>query len=895
MKHPAHILLAFFFLAAAALKSQVTINLGPDLVLTCNVPSVQITPIVSGAASPLYQWSGPAGFSSGNLNISVNFPGTYTLTVTDQANGATATDQINILQDIVAPNVSITTVFSICSGQLGSLGIANPAGNLLYQWSNGATGAAINDLPPGVYCVTATDPGNGCTATDCEVLEQQAQIAITGVVQNVRCFGGADGSISAAVIGGQPPYFYAWSVVGANTMNLGNLQAGGYALTVTDAAGCTGVQAFQVTQPAALTVSAGNSCNNSLLAQIAGGVPPYLYQWSGPNFFNSNFLNPIIPGPGIYSVIITDANGCFAMASDTISPSEEPCTKIYGRAVLDADLDCESDAQEISWANMIIRATGANGTFYAFTDTAGAYTLYVVPGNYTVYAQPSDQQAVVCPANPGVNLSAVGDSVRQDFAVSGINADCALMRVDLSASFLRRCFNTNYYWINYCNLRPVEAPDAYIELRLDPFLSFVSAALPHTDLGNNTLRFDLGDVGPNGCGFFWVQVEVSCDAVLGQIHCSEAHIYPDTLCNPADPLWSGAELRLRAECAGDSLEFILKNVGTAPMSNNLEYIVIEDGLMNRAGSAPPLAPNQEMILRVPANGATWRVEAEQEPYAPNQSQPMLSVEGCTTTGAFSTGFVSQFPANDYDEWVDIECRPNQGSYDPNDKQGFPTGYGANHYIRPGTEIEYLIRFQNTGTDTAFNVYILDTLSSWLDPAGIQPGASSHNYRFELRGEGTLLFEFRDIMLPDSNVNEPASNGFVKFRIRPRADVPLETDIFNKAAIYFDFNEPIITNTTQHRIEEDFITVASWDPQIPQYKVSVAPNPASERAYIRLSGSPETGNYQLLLTDPSGRTARVLHNSAAVFEIQRGDLPAGVYLFQVRLEGKPCGLGKLILR
>jgi uncharacterized repeat protein (TIGR01451 family) len=331
------------------------------------------------------------------------------------------------------------------------------------------------------------------------------------------------------------------------------------------------------------------------------------------------------------------------------------------------------------------------------------------------------------------------------------------------------------------------------------------------------------------------------------------------------------------------------------MSNNLEYIVIEDGLMNRAGSAPPLAPNQEMILRVPANGATWRVEAEQEPYAPNQSLPMLSVEGCTTTGAFTTGFVSQFPANDYDEWVDIECRPNQGSYDPNDKQGFPTGYGANHYIRPGTEIEYLIRFQNTGTDTAFNVYILDTLSSWLDPAGIQPGASSHNYRFELRGEGTLLFEFRDIMLPDSNVNEPASNGFVKFRIRPRADVPLETDVYNKAAIYFDFNEPIITNTTQHRIGEDFITVASWDPQIPQYKVSVTPNPASERAYIRLSGSPETGNYQFLLTDPSGRTARVLHNSAAVFELQRGDLPAGVYFFQVRLEGEPCGLGKLILQ
>jgi uncharacterized repeat protein (TIGR01451 family) len=354
-------------------------------------------------------------------------------------------------------------------------------------------------------------------------------------------------------------------------------------------------------------------------------------------------------------------------------------------------------------------------------------------------------------------------------------------------------------------------------------------------------------------------------------------------------------MQLRSECAGDSLHFILKNVGTAPLSNALEYIVIEDGLMNRTGSAPPLAAGAEMIITVPANGSTWRVEAEQEPFVPNQSLVVLSVEGCTTTGAFSTGFVEQFPLNDYDEWIDIECRPNQGSYDPNDKQGFPVGYGADHYVRPGTEIEYLIRFQNTGTDTAFNVYILDTLSSWLDPASVEPGASSHNYRFELRGEGTLLFEFPNIMLPDSNVNEPASNGFVKFRIRPRADVPLETDIFNNAAIYFDFNEPIITNTTQHRIGENFISVATWDPRRPQYLVSVAPNPAIDRAVIRLTGSPETGNYQLLLTDPSGRTARTLHNSTAAFELQRGDLPAGVYFFQVRLDGELCGLGKLILR
>ncbi|MBL7796792.1 MAG: DUF11 domain-containing protein, partial [Saprospiraceae bacterium] len=288
------------------------------------------------------------------------------------------------------------------------------------------------------------------------------------------------------------------------------------------------------------------------------------------------------------------------------------------------------------------------------------------------------------------------------------------------------------------------------------------------------------------------------------------------------------------------------------------------------------------------------IEAEQEPFSPRPEQPVLSVEGCSSTGSFSTGFVNQFAPGDQGQWSDINCMPNVGSYDPNDKQGLPAGYGSGHYIRPGTELEYLIRFQNTGTDTAFTVVIRDTLDAWFDPTTVRPGASSHNYRFEMAGPGILIFDFQNILLPDSNVNEPASHGFVQFRVSPRADVPLETDVHNRAAIYFDFNDPIITNTVQHRYGENFVTVGWWDPRKPEYAVQVAPHPLAEASWLTLSGAPESGDYRLQVFDLSGRAVQEMSADTPQFLLKKGAMTPGMYLFRVERDGQLVGSGKLVV-
>ncbi|WP_170110539.1 T9SS type A sorting domain-containing protein [Flavilitoribacter nigricans] len=133
------------------------------------------------------------------------------------------------------------------------------------------------------------------------------------------------------------------------------------------------------------------------------------------------------------------------------------------------------------------------------------------------------------------------------------------------------------------------------------------------------------------------------------------------------------------------------------------------------------------------------------------------------------------------------------SFDPNDKQVDPVGYGPDYLtLFEEEELEYLIRFQNTGNDTAFNIRITDELHPLLDISSFQVVSASHRYRAEI-ADRTLTFFFDDILLPDSTTNLEGSQGYVLFRINRLADLEEGAQITNQANIYFDRNEPIVTN------------------------------------------------------------------------------------------------------
>ncbi len=858
--------------------------------------------VVLSGSSPMsgviFNWVGPGGFNSTEQNPVVTVPGVYTLLVTNPANGCISTADAVVTQDITSPAVWIEPVNQLCEYE-GTIFITNPNPNYSYEWSTGDTASVISDLPAGPYCVTVTNNQNGCIAVACTTYTPLLLPIVSDSRTNPYC-ASKNGSITLVPVPQTANHSYQWSGPGnfsANTSSISGLDSGRYVVTITNLEnGCTGVQSYQLIRnylPFSNYWINDVVCDGTLIIETADSG--YVFDWgSGTTTGNTTTTNLPL-APGMYTVSFTDSNGCVGDKTITVPLNSPPCTFIQGQVSVDVNGNCLYDPNSPALPFWFLKAEDTSGVYYARSNASGNFVIRVIPGDYTVSLVSNNPNAVICQNDLPVTLAQSGDTETADFLVQISNPDCPQLSIDLTVPVLRRCFSNNYYHVQYCNNGPAEVSGAYVTLQLDPLLTPLQAYIPYTTLANNVLRFELGTVPAGFCGNFWVRMQVSCDAVLGQIHCSEARIYPDSICDPVNPLWSGAQVEVNSECLGDSLHFILKNTGTGDMSEELEYIVIEDGIMLRSGMAPALPAGGEMTVKVPANGATWRVEAQQEAFSPRPDQPVLSVEGCSSTGSFSTGFVSQFSLGDESPWTDINCTANVGSYDPNDKQGFPIGYGPSHYVRPGTELEYLIRFQNTGTDTAFTVVIRDTLAAELDPLTVRPGASSHDYRFELAGAGILIFDFQNILLPDSNVNEPASHGFVQFRISPRANVPLETNILNRAAIYFDFNDPIITNTTQHRIGENFLTVGLWQPQRPEYAVQVAPHPLAEASWITIPGAPETGDYRLRVFDLAGRSVREMAADAPQFLLRKDALPAGMYLFRVECDGVLVGSGKLAVQ
>lgn len=222
------------------------------------------------------------------------------------------------------------------------------------------------------------------------------------------------------------------------------------------------------------------------------------------------------------------------------------------------------------------------------------------------------------------------------------------------------------------------------------------------------------------------------------------------------------------------------------------------------------------------------------------------------------------------------------AYDPNDKLALPLGPHQGMQVAPGTPIQYTIRFQNTGNDTAFSVILLDTLDRNLDWASFELLGYSHPMRTMLDSEGVLRFSFDDIMLPDSTTNFLESQGFVSYQIAPRLGLPLPLEVHNTAHIYFDFNAPIVTNTTRHIFFEDLSTSVHQPHGASGLLVRLMPNPTGSKVLLRFQ-DPVTAPVSVQMYNEMGRMmwqGKVLPTQQTQ-EIDLQEMPAGIYFLSLQ--------------
>jgi hypothetical protein len=262
-------------------------------------------------------------------------------------------------------------------------------------------------------------------------------------------------------------------------------------------------------------------------------------------------------------------------------------------------------------------------------------------------------------------------------------------------------------------------------------------------------------------------------------------------------------MAVEAKCLDNGVvRFALKNTGQGNMADSLQLRIFLDAQLALSYQFK-LIKGDSLILRVPVNGRTVRLEADQNSYHPVKKMAHATLEGCgvNAEGKVSIGYVNLFPTDDAQTEVSIDCQPIIDSFDPNDKGVTPEGLTEEKFTPTNTDLHYLIRFQNTGTDVAYRVVVVDTLSTKLDLATFQMGAASHNYKLSVSGKGRpiLTWTFNNINLPDSTTDQLGSNGFLSFSIKPKAELPEKEKIENFADIFFDYNEPVRTNTVINRI------------------------------------------------------------------------------------------------
>ena len=793
--------------------------------------------------------------------------GIYSVTVTDE-NGCEEVANFTVYQPATLI-VDVSQNLDCGAAQQFDVSVSGGAAPYAHEWIRDdvilCQAVGCERYPPGeVYLLRVTD-ANGCVGEATGVVVNDVQILDNLPDYRLPCDGGAF-TVTVQDLGLNIPgdFNFEWrnvdGVLGTGPSILIS-EPGEYTLKgVTTFGECEVIGTFEVFQASPLDVyalefSTDPDCAESACAQLAGptSAPGMNYFWELPTGDNvttsvDTFLCDY--GPGLYSVKIN--NGCDSVTLTAFLDPEPGCTSISGTVSFDADEDCDEDAGDLPVPEMLVEISSQDGTdvYYAITNSEGFYVADVLAGRY--FVRPVPDPLVALDACEPLEVEAVVEVPAIANPLVREVEPCPLLTTEVSTPFLRRCFLACSF-VEYANEGTGVAEDARLVVTFDEYLIEITSTTPFVRSGQ-IFTFELGDLEPGESGRIYFNYLVSCDAELGQAHCITSKITPDKPCVESDD-WGGALVSVgTGNCDGSQVRFEIGNRGNNPMSVPLRYVIVEDGIMMTPDTmiVRELMAGEVFELEIPANGLTYQVITNQEPNAPASTEPSGVVEGCVTGGGtFSTGFVNQLPIGNGLPSESVVCVENVGSWDPNDKRGFPLGFGAENNIEPGTRLRYSIRFQNTGTDTAFNVVISDTIGAALDLATIKMEGASHDYEVFIDSQRVLTFRFADIMLPDSNVNLAASQGVINFTIDHAAGLERGDYITNQAAIYFDFNEPVITNVSSHRIAvEGLPTTAVYDPR--RVAVGVFPNPTGGQLNVRIPAGDLRPGDRLRVTDLYGR-------------------------------------------
>jgi len=489
---------------------------------------------------------------------------------------------------------------------------------------------------------------------------------------------------------------------------------------------------------------------------------------------------------------------------DTAAPCSIPYPKAVEGVVLDdVNSNCIPDpTEERHRLQSLIAFDNGLDTFYYATDTNSYYEAFLDTGTYVVHYIDDNPIWQSCPSSQTLVVDTAYASQMIDFVVEPLFF-CPLLGVDMETYYYHNWFCYDHdIVIAYSNEGTIAANSPYVSIELHPSLTFLSSTVPLASQVGNLYTFNIDTVDYGDSGQFEITVDPDCSTFWGTYYRVTAHIYPDSLCNPlARYIVIGDSCIDMPGILNDSVMFSLNNQSVS-YSSPMNYWLLENQVVVDTGTIQ-LTPGQNLAViypRLPDKAYQLVLDPFSTDYI--ASYPIMC------SGPYYYG-LPIFPPNFRLPYVSTYHNLWGRPHDPNIKVAVPEGVDSAHYILPNHAINYTIHFQNTGTDTARTVVLLDTLSNVLDIGSLEMGMGSAPYTWQIKpynatGLHVLEITFDNIMLPDSNINEAASHGFVKYQIQQQPDLPNYTRIENSASIYFDTEAPIKTNTAFHTVCDNCI-------------------------------------------------------------------------------------------
>ena len=855
--------------------------------------------------------------------------GDYMATVTD-ADGCVVELTIPVENDAQNPfNISLFDL-EICEGECFSAepDIQGAANGLTFEWIDPSGNAFANTqnviiCESGTYTVNAMNPDGCIESATMNLTLIPALILGVALVEPESSAGNCDGSIYLDINGGLPPYFFEWEPTGDLEQDIVGICAGTYSVFVTDVVGCIAELTINV-PVGGLELSSSieqpecpQECFSEAAIIATGGLEPYTYLWS--NGQNQAIVSNLCPG--IYNVTVVDAVGATGVI-DVVMEAINP----------------------LSFEAITTSASCSEGGSLTFNvlEGSGVYNYFINGGqvgvNSATNLSPGNLIASVTDLTSGCTVEQI-ITIGQPFDVllSATAASCDVADGTATATIPGGTSTYSYLWsngdtnatatglstggysvtvtddVNGCasheNIIIEEAEGCFVTISgyvivdndQDCIPGVDADSIPHILISLDETEYTYTDEN----GYFEFQTESGTHTLY---YLTESALYEPLCIAPIDvtiPNFGDVSEGNNFFVNENDITDLKLHISKTPIrpgfnhyvtSNvfnygnqiiNGTYTLVHDANQTFIVSQPP-ATNYDATTRT----ITW----DYNNLDPLENFVFLSQFNTPSTTSLGTeiavtGTVDPLIGDFNTDNNTATCVSEVvGSYDPNDKLVMHDGdvLDSNPEIvwhGSTNQITYRIRFQNTGTDTAFTVVIEDELDELIDIRNITPGPSSHSYNLDVRDDNTLVFTFDNILLPDSTTNEPASHGYVFFDVDV-TDIGLGEDVLNDAAIFFDYNSPIITNEVTTIFDFWFAVenLAALN------NIQLSPNPAQHFTSLFYELN-EDVNVEIDLLDITGKLVQKIQGSQRKpvghhnIQINTYSLENGTYLLRMNIDNQ----------